>query len=131
MPGLDPGISLRDAHCHPKRDHRDKPGDDNRESETTAVRRSRFASPAWKEEKRTVAENKKKTRRLPGPFHFPRSTTSSWLYRLLDLGFGIDIRIDTATRLGFDVNIAIALDAGSGRGAARCVTGGPGRALRR
>ncbi|RDV01083.1 hypothetical protein DXH78_17735 [Undibacter mobilis] len=29
MAGLDPAISLRDAQCPPKRDHRDKPGDDN------------------------------------------------------------------------------------------------------
>src|SRR5205807_2014564 len=28
MPGLDPGIPLRRAQCHPKRDRRDKPGDD-------------------------------------------------------------------------------------------------------
>src|ERR1035437_9164651 len=28
MAGLVPAISLRDAHCPPKRDHRDKPGDD-------------------------------------------------------------------------------------------------------
>ena len=28
MAGLVPAISLRDALCHPKRDHRDKPGDD-------------------------------------------------------------------------------------------------------
>jgi len=32
MAGLDPAISLRDAHCHPKRDHRDKPGDDMQSS---------------------------------------------------------------------------------------------------
>jgi hypothetical protein len=28
MAGLDSAISIRDALCHPKRDHRDKPGDD-------------------------------------------------------------------------------------------------------
>jgi hypothetical protein len=28
MAGLDPAIPLRDALCSPKRDHRDKPGDD-------------------------------------------------------------------------------------------------------
>ncbi len=29
MAGLVPAISFRDALCAPKRDHRDKPGDDN------------------------------------------------------------------------------------------------------
>ncbi len=29
MAGLVPAISLRDARCPPKRDHRDKPGDDS------------------------------------------------------------------------------------------------------
>jgi hypothetical protein len=28
MAGLDPAIPLRRARCVPKRDHRDKPGDD-------------------------------------------------------------------------------------------------------
>src|SRR5215207_2828742 len=32
MAGLVPAISLRDAPCHPKRDRRDKPGDDSREN---------------------------------------------------------------------------------------------------
>jgi hypothetical protein len=31
MAGLDPAISFRDAPCQPKRDHRDKPGDDKLE----------------------------------------------------------------------------------------------------
>ena len=30
MAELAPAISIRDALCHPKRDHRAKPGDDNR-----------------------------------------------------------------------------------------------------
>jgi hypothetical protein len=30
MAGLVPAISLRDAMCRPKRDHRDKPGDDRK-----------------------------------------------------------------------------------------------------
>jgi hypothetical protein len=30
MAGLDPAIPLENAPCSPKRDHRDKPGDDDR-----------------------------------------------------------------------------------------------------
>jgi hypothetical protein len=35
MPGLVPGISLREALCPPKRDGRDKPGHDEREFKRT------------------------------------------------------------------------------------------------
>ena len=61
MAGLDPAIPLRDAtRCHPKRGHRDKPGDDKSKTQpffdallstcsytvfVTASRRSRSAGP--------------------------------------------------------------------------------------
>ena len=38
MAGLVPAISLREALCHPKRGHRDKPGDDKMERLATLAR---------------------------------------------------------------------------------------------
>ena len=37
MAGLDPAISLRDALCSPKRDHRDEPGDDAGDAGVTST----------------------------------------------------------------------------------------------
>ena len=37
MPSLVPGISLRKARCPPCRDHRDKPGDDERDSHSKSL----------------------------------------------------------------------------------------------